>query len=141
VDNVAAESPDARDYVHVDVVTGGYLPLLRVSPQLGRSLTPADDRAGTTVVVLSDAAWERFFARDPTVLGRRLTLAGQPFTVVGVLPASFRGVVFNGRFDLAVPRAAVGLILPPDARIFYHVISRHDPSTLAPLSASLDAAF
>jgi putative ABC transport system permease protein len=55
-------------------VTGNFFQVLRVSAAMGRVLTPADDApfAEQPVMVLSHRGWDRLFARDPTVVGRRL---------------------------------------------------------------------
>lgn len=70
-------------------VTAGLFPTLGVEPVLGRELTPDDDKPGAEpVILLSDSLWARNFGRDPSVLGRRLNLDGELFTVIGVLPSS-----------------------------------------------------
>ena len=70
-------------------VTAGLFPTLGVKPILGRALTADDDKVGAEpVVLLSDGFWTRKFGRDPAVLGRRLTLDGVVYTVIGVLPSS-----------------------------------------------------
>jgi len=70
-------------------VTAGLFPTLGVEPILGRELTPNDDKPGAEpVILLSDSLWARAFGSDPSVLGRRLTLDGQSYTVIGVLPSS-----------------------------------------------------
>jgi putative ABC transport system permease protein len=70
-------------------VTAGLFPTLGVEPILGRELTPDDDKPGAEpVILLSDSLWTRNFARDPSVLGRRLNLDGELYTVIGVLPSS-----------------------------------------------------
>ncbi len=71
--------------------TGNYFDLLRARPVLGRTYSEADDRERTQVVVLNDQAWRQQFAADPGVVGRTVMLNGLPFTVIGVLPPSFRG--------------------------------------------------
>jgi putative ABC transport system permease protein len=71
--------------------TADALPLLGVSPALGRNFAPAEDLPGQTrVVLLSDGLWRRRFAADPAVVGRTLMLDDAPAQVVGVLPASFQ---------------------------------------------------
>lgn len=76
------------------VVTGNHFALLGVGAQVGRVLTPADDTPGAErVVVLSDRIWRRDYGADPAVVGRRLTLRGLVYTVVGVAAPSFTGVV------------------------------------------------
>ncbi|HEX4168604.1 MAG TPA: ABC transporter permease, partial [Bryobacteraceae bacterium] len=62
-----------------------WLTTLAVSPRFGRNISPGD----RNVVLLTHDLWTRLFASDPHVLGRTLTIANQPFTVIGVLPADF----------------------------------------------------
>jgi putative ABC transport system permease protein len=70
-------------------ITADLLPTLGVQPVLGRGLTPDDDKVGAApVVLLSDGYWTRKFARDPNVIGKKLILNGEIFTVVGVVPNS-----------------------------------------------------
>src|SRR5687768_11543958 len=69
--------------VPAQLLSATMFPLLGVSPAMGRGLTAADDAQGTEdVVVVSHDFWQRHFAGDRDVLGRRLTLNGRPFTVV-----------------------------------------------------------
>ena len=81
---------------------------LGVRPALGRPFTREDDEAGRLVAVLSDALWERTFARDPAAIGRPILLDRQPFTIVGVMPRGFtfpqRGPIINNvPADVYVP--------------------------------------
>ena len=88
-------------------VSGNFLPFLGVQPSAGRVFTTEECQPnGPRVVLLSHAFWARHFAADPTVVGRLLTLNERPFTIVGILPATFDfGAVFNpgNRIDLFVP--------------------------------------
>jgi putative ABC transport system permease protein len=73
--------------VHGASVTGRFFEVLGVEPVLGRVFTHADDVQGAeNVLVLSYGLWQRRYAGSPDIIGRRLTLAELPFTVVGVLP-------------------------------------------------------
>ncbi len=73
-------------------VSGNYYAVLGVQPQLGRTIGPVDDTAGSEpVVVISDEFWERDFARSPAVLGQSITLNDVPVTIVGVSPKGFTG--------------------------------------------------
>src|SRR5437773_2487967 len=64
--------------------------VLGVRPALGRSFLPEEDEPGRgRVVVLADEFWRGRFHADPSAVGRTIALDGAPFTVVGVLPASF----------------------------------------------------
>ena len=69
-------------------VTGSFFQVLGTQAALGRALQTADDRDGD-VVVLSHGLWSRQFGSDPSILGRRVTLDGKGYLVVGVLPPTF----------------------------------------------------
>ena len=85
-------------------VSGNYFSMLGTSPAAGRLFSPADDDAAVApVVVLSHALWARRFGSDPSVIGRTLTLSGNPWTVVGVLPADFRAPVQSFTPDIFRP--------------------------------------
>jgi putative ABC transport system permease protein len=71
------------------IVSPAIFEMLGVSAQLGRTLIAADERPDSDAAVVSAAAWQRFFGSDPAVLGRRITLNNNSFTVVGVMPAGF----------------------------------------------------
>jgi putative ABC transport system permease protein len=88
-------------------VSQNFFQLLGVQPQIGRLFS--DDECkwnGPRAVLLSFGFWKRRFASDPSIVGRSLTLNDQPFTVVGILPASFDFAnVFapGSHFDLYFP--------------------------------------
>ena len=66
------------------------LPMLGVSPALGRGFTAEEGRAGNaSVVLISDELWQRQFAGAPTVIGRKISIEGAPFTIIGVMPPTF----------------------------------------------------
>jgi predicted permease len=76
------------------IVTSNHFTMLGVQPLLGRLLVPSDDDAGAPrVVVLSYRMWQREFGGDPAVVGKTLTLRSLPYTIAGVAPESFTGVV------------------------------------------------
>jgi putative ABC transport system permease protein len=85
-------------------VTATFLPTLKVTPALGRNFLDEEDRPGgnTRVVLLSDGLWRRAFGADPAAVGRTITLNSQPYTIVGVLPASFR---WGDNTDMLAPLA------------------------------------
>jgi predicted permease len=74
-------------------VTGNYFEMLGVQPELGRFIQSADDHGpnSASYVVLSDALWRSAFNADPGVIGTTVRLNKDPFTVIGVAPASFHG--------------------------------------------------
>jgi predicted permease len=69
-------------------VSANLFDLLGVPALLGRTFVPDDDRAGTHVVLLSQSLWQRRFGSDPSVIGRAITLNGESYTVIGVMPRS-----------------------------------------------------
>jgi putative ABC transport system permease protein len=71
--------------------TSGFLPMLGVGVERGRAFNPEDDaEGGGLVAVLSNEFWQRRFGGDPSVVGRPLVFNGEPYTVVGIMPAGFR---------------------------------------------------
>ncbi len=80
------ERPERIRYT---VASGDFFSLFGVGPQLGRSLLPDDEKPGNDhVTVLSYALWKRLGA-DPSLVGRNIALNGEPYTAIGVMPASF----------------------------------------------------
>lgn len=78
-----------------EVVSAGYFDLLGVDPIRGRTFTGAEDAPpGAAVVVIGEDLWERRFGRDPGIVGATVRLNRMPYTVIGVLPASFGGMDF-----------------------------------------------
>jgi putative ABC transport system permease protein len=72
------------------LVSANVFSILGVAPALGRTFLANEDQLGQEhVVVLSDALWQRRFNRDPSILNQNITLNGESFTVVGVMPRGF----------------------------------------------------
>jgi putative ABC transport system permease protein len=72
------------------LVSWTLFPLLGVQPVLGRTFEEADDRAGAEpVVMLSDDVWTVRYQRDPSVIGRAISVNGTAHTVIGVMPPRF----------------------------------------------------
>lgn len=72
-------------------ISAGAFPLLGERPFLGRALTADDDRPGAPgVILLGEAIWKERYGGDPRIIGRPVTVNGEPATVVGVMPARFR---------------------------------------------------
>ena len=72
-------------------VTAGFFPTLGVGPELGRAFDSAETvRGHDRVVVLSHGLWMRRFGGDPSTVGSSVRIDGEPFTVLGVMPPSFR---------------------------------------------------
>jgi putative ABC transport system permease protein len=87
--------------------------LLGVQPQLGRLLRPDEDVPGRDrVVVLSNSLWRRRFAADPAIVGRTVTIDGEPFEVVGVLPDTFRFPAVSRLYSIPLDAARPELWKP-----------------------------
>src|ERR1044072_2207800 len=77
--------------VAAPIVSANFFSVLGVDPILGRTFqTGEDSPGGPNLVVLTYGFWQRKFGGDPGVIGRALTINGQRFTVIGVLPQSFQ---------------------------------------------------
>jgi putative ABC transport system permease protein len=71
-------------------VSASLFSVLRVRPELGRPFNAGENTPGRTgVVILSHALWQERFGRDARVIGKRITLDGEPKEVIGVMPAGF----------------------------------------------------
>jgi predicted permease len=80
-------------------------PMLGVRPQLGRLFLPAEDEVGgDRVVLLDDALWRRRYGADRAIVGRAITLNGEPYTVVGVLAPDFRFPKLGDLFAMIIYR-------------------------------------
>jgi predicted permease len=75
--------------LRIRAVTGGYFRVFASQPLLGRTIGAEDAGDGLPVLVISEGLWMRRFGRDPRIVGKRVPLDGQPYEVIGVMPASF----------------------------------------------------
>jgi predicted permease len=76
--------------VHAMAVTPSWFTLLRVTPELGRPFLEEEGEVGREQeVILSHGLWEQLYAGDRSAIGRDLRISGQPFKIVGVMPANF----------------------------------------------------
>lgn len=82
---------------HLDgeVVSWELVPLLGVSPELGLGFRPDDEKPGKRVALISHALWVAQFGSDPSIVGRTMHLSGEAYTILGVMPASFRFPVYE----------------------------------------------
>ncbi|MCG8455178.1 MAG: ABC transporter permease, partial [Holophagales bacterium] len=110
--NVAIDGRSER--LPAVVVTGAYFSTLGVTASRGRVLGPQDDttRMGHAVAVISDRLWRTRFGADPGVVGREMTINSQPFTVVGVTPAEWKGTFPGVLLDLWIPIQMQPLLQP-----------------------------
>jgi putative ABC transport system permease protein len=84
-------------------VSADFFRLFGVAPILGRTFTPEEDRpGGGRVAILSDRLWESRFDKDPGIIGRTISLSGEPYTVIGVL-GPFRFQEFGANPQVWMP--------------------------------------
>ncbi len=88
-----------------ELVTGSYFKTLQVHPALGRLLNDGDIEAavGNPVCVVSYSAWQQHFGGDPHIIGRKISLNGRPYTVLGVTERGFFGSKLHARIDVQAP--------------------------------------
>lgn len=100
------------------LVSGGYFGTLKLRPLLGRLIGPEDEpRLGeSAVAVLSHDYWRNQFGADEGVIGRTLTVNGQPLTIIGVAPKGFAGTTFGLRPQVFVPLTLRWLMRPTARR-------------------------
>jgi putative ABC transport system permease protein len=119
------------------LVTATFLPTLGISPALGRNFLEEEDRPGgnTRVLLISDGLWKRAFGGDRSVVGRTITVNTLPYTIVGVLPASFR---WDANVDMLAPLAPDPARNRADHRL--RVIGRlKDGTTVGRATSELEA--
>ena len=89
------------------MVSGNFFRVLGVEPRLGRGFRSDEDQVPgrDAVVVLGPDFWHHEFASDPGVVGKTIRLNGTPFTVIGVAPDEFPGLLVFGHPDLYMPLA------------------------------------
>jgi predicted permease len=72
------------------VVSPGFFDVLGVHPRMGRAFTTADAAPGHIhVLILGDEVWRTFYHADPAIVGRTVPINGDPFTIIGIMPAGF----------------------------------------------------
>ena len=123
-------------------VSAGFFDVLGVQPLLGRELRREDELPDNNrVVILSHRLWQRRFNSDPGIVGRAVTLSGQPFTVVGVMPSGvqhvggdYRSMAHGESVDVWWPVA-----LRPQANRgahFLNAVGRLKPGVSAPQASA-----
>ncbi|HEV8411357.1 MAG TPA: ABC transporter permease [Gemmatimonadaceae bacterium] len=109
--NATMTGGDQPELLKGQRVSTPYFSVLGVAPAIGRAFLPQDDIRNTArVIVISNGLWRNRFGGDSTLIGRAITLDGNPFTVIGVMPAAFENVTAPGaqywlplRYDASLP--------------------------------------
>jgi predicted permease len=137
----------AAERVGVLRATSNLFPLLGARPALGRVFLPEEDAPGRPpTAVLGHGLWQRRFGSDPNVVGRALTLSGQSYTVVGVMPADFSlgyevmpTVSAIEQADVLLPLALTAERMESQGDENYNILARLKPgATVQQAQAELD---
>lgn len=119
-------------------VTSNFFDVLGVNPVFGRTFRQNEDRpGGERIVLLSYALWQGQFGGDAKIFGQAVTLNGEPYTVVGVLPPSFQ-FAKRGQAEIWVPLNPNPNEATRRTRHWVNVIGRLRPgATLAAAQAEM----
>jgi putative ABC transport system permease protein len=110
-------------------VSPSYFRLLGAHPAFGRDFTDDDEaNGGTNVVILSDALWRSRFGADSSIVGRAISMDGQSFTVIGVMPATFQPPSYGWMTEHPMWLPFGANDRKHDWGRFLHVIARRRPS-------------
>ena len=137
-EHLAAVSPSSYDYTDSGEpevffgaqVTEGFLDAMGVTPLIGRGFEAGDHvRGARKVAMITYGLWQRRFGSDPSIVDRTISLDGAPFTIVGVLPPSFKPQLMPRPGELSVWTAKA--ILDHEKRIrgsaWWNVVGRLKP--------------
>jgi putative ABC transport system permease protein len=82
---------NGKEAIHIqgEAVSADLFRLLGIQPILGRTFLANEDEPGNRVAILSHALWQRRFGSDPAIVGKSVTIDGEQFQIVGVMPSQF----------------------------------------------------
>lgn len=121
------ERPQSRS---VYFASHDFFDTLGVSLAFGSGFRQENDvRGAAPVAVLSDRYWRLHLGADPEVVGRTITVAGVPATIVGVAPKTFRGLSLTEAPDLYMPLHTLVALVDPNMNYFMDGTSRSSPSS------------
>jgi predicted permease len=110
----ARPGPTEAEHPHGRFVTGNFFAVLGVSAVLGRTFAATEDHVtgADPIVVISYAYWQKRFAGDPAVVGRRITIDGAGFVIVGVAARNFTGDIVGQSTDVWIPVTMQPVVMP-----------------------------
>jgi predicted permease len=142
---------EGAERMNAELVTGDYFRAAGITPALGRPLTPDDDRPGSPPVALASySLWETRYARSPSILGSIVWINQVPFTIVGVMPQGYQGMLLDWYPDCSLWTSLVHFdrIFPSNTAGDFHnrreiqmlmMLARlHRGVTVSQLQAALD---
>ena len=105
-DNFSITGSGEAERVRVVMISQGFFEILGVSPVRGRLFTRDEDRLGSAPrTLISEGLWRRKFGSAPDILGKSITMNGDAYTVIGIVPAAFHleSTNFERMTDVFVP--------------------------------------
>ena len=138
------QTPDASLSVLAPRVTPNLFSMLGAQPLLGRTFTDAEGQSGgPQVAILSEGLWRQSFHADPGIVGRAATIGARSYTIVGVMPASFRFPESMGSeigTALWLPLQPTGLMSSDRGYDFFNVVAAmRQSATLAQVQQELNS--
>jgi predicted permease len=104
---------DGAEHLQAGYVTPSFFRVLNAKPFLGRIFDDSEDQlpSGRPVTILTYGLWQKRFGSNPDVIGKKINLSGQPYTIVGVLSRNFKTISANPNPEIFVPlsRSAIHL--------------------------------
>ncbi|HEU4891265.1 MAG TPA: ABC transporter permease, partial [Vicinamibacterales bacterium] len=144
---------EGSEQIPVQIVTSNFFSLLGAEPSLGRSFRHDEEAQAAPVAVVSHGFWERSLGADPSIVGRTITLNRTPYTVIGVAPKNFTGILLGGGPSAWIPMSRNVVVQPTwyETRrgLFLFSVARLKPgatveqarSNLRTVFANLEQAF
>uniref|UniRef100_Q01QE6 Permease n=1 Tax=Solibacter usitatus (strain Ellin6076) TaxID=234267 RepID=Q01QE6_SOLUE len=126
--------PGGREqFVQREFVTGNYFQVLGVPAETGRLFTDDDNRTpgAHPVAVISDALWRNRYGADPDILGTKILVDEQPFTVIGVAAPGFGGVEAERRAEVWIPAMMSGMNVNSTGTWWLWIVARRRPEVSA----------
>ena len=112
IDQYKLSGPNDVEQIWAETVSGNYFDVLGVTPHKGRTFASEEDLVPSKhpVAVIGYNLWQRRFNSDPDLIGKPITINGQPLTVVGIAPPQYTGMIRGLGIDIWVPMMTVPLI-------------------------------
>ena len=123
IDFAGLSADNRADRIAVSYVSGNFFSMLGVAPAEGRLMLPGEGQTygADPVIVLGHSYWKTRFNGDRAAVGRTVLVNGRPFTIVGVVPESFRGAYALVEFDAYLPHGML-----PSEKAWREQVERRD---------------
>jgi predicted permease len=123
-DELRLDIDGSLEQVFGQLASGTYFDLLGIEPAAGRLLTEADERLDPPAAVISYGYWQRRFGGSPDAIGRTLRVDSRLFTIVGVTPQGFDGLLPGRRIEVTLPFTQAGPLLRNADTWWFEAVAR-----------------